>query len=298
MKSGDFHGLKTKLLENDLFQIECLAEAGPRIVRLIPKWTGENLFAEVPDMTAEASSGIYHYRGGHRFWYSPESLAVNYRPDDEGVTVKSIQKGIRLDGGKDRQTGLQKSITIQTSASQPFIVVKHKVENHGRHSVRLAPWAITMMRPEGVAVLPQQFSNLDSDGLLPNRRFALWPYSRWNDPRLNLGDDFILIRSDETSNPFKLGYFNPHGWLGYVHQDVVFLKRYGVRSDEAYPDFGCNAEVYVNQRMIELESLGPILQLEPGEHVVHTETWEIYKESEFPRAIFTEKTIQELFTRG
>ncbi len=51
MGAINFHGNKTVEYENQFFRVECLAEAGPRIVRLIPAWTGENLFAELPDMT-------------------------------------------------------------------------------------------------------------------------------------------------------------------------------------------------------------------------------------------------------
>jgi hypothetical protein len=48
MVYGEYFGHKTVVYENEFFRIECLAEAGPRIVRLIPAWTGENLFAETP----------------------------------------------------------------------------------------------------------------------------------------------------------------------------------------------------------------------------------------------------------
>jgi hypothetical protein len=296
MKFGDFHGHKTAVLENEFFRIECLAEAGPRIVRLIPAWTGENLFAEVPDFTTKTSSGEYHYLGGHCFWYAPESLSHTYIPDTDGGSVRPIQKGLRLLGSREHGTGLQKTITIQISSRQPFILVKHKLENHGRHSVRLAPWAITMLRTQGVAILPQQYGSVDSDGLIPNRKFALWPYTRWDDPRLQLGDEFVLIKSDSTKHAMRLGYFNPHGWLGYVYDDVVFLKRYGVRSDEEYPDYGCNSEVYANFRAVELKSLGPLVELAPREKVIHTETWEVYKDAEIPKAILGGKSLKELLS--
>lgn len=160
--------------------------------------------------------------------------------------------------------------------------------------VRLAPWSITMMRPNGTAILPQQVGNLDDDGLLPNRRFAFWPYSRWNDSRIRLGDEFITIKADGTSNPLKVGYFNPHGWLGYAYYDVLFVKRFGVRSDEEYPDFGCNAEVYVNARALELESLGPFVELAPHVDVVHTETWEVYDTNKIPSGLLRGKSLEEI----
>ena len=297
MVFGDFFGRKTVILENKFFRIECLADAGPRIVRLIPVWTGENLFAELPNATTKSPRGEYHFYGGHRLWRAPENPNRTYIPDDVGVTIREVQNGIKLSGAEEPGTGLRKAITIQMSSSQPFIIVKHKIENLGSSIVRLAPWAITMLRPNGTALLPQQVGNLDDDGVLPNRRFSLWPYSRWDDSRLRLGDDFATVRAEGTANPLKIGYFNPHGWLGYVYFDVMFVKRFGVRRDEDYPDFGCNAEVYVNARALELESLGPFVELAPKVDVVHTETWEVYDTNKIPADLLRGNSLDEIIQR-
>ena len=85
--------------------------------------------------------------------------------------------------------------------------------------------------------------------------------------------------------------------MGYVYDDVMFVKRFGVRRDEEYPDYGCNSEVYVNSRTLELESLGPILELGPKLDVVHTETWEVYKDNEIPKDLLGGKTIDEVLQR-
>ncbi len=297
MEFGDFFDQKTIILENQFFRIECLADAGPRIVRLIPQWTGENLFAELPRTTMQTPQGEYRFYGGHRFWIAPESVARSHVPDSAEVAVKEVQGGIRLSGKAEMHSGLRKIITIQMSSSQPFVIVKHKLENTGSSAIKLAPWAITMMRPKGIALLPQQLGNVDDEGLLPNRRVALWPYSRWDDPRLQLDDDFITINTDSSSNPMKFGYFNPHGWLGYVYDDVMFIKRFGVRRDEEYPDYGCNAEVYVNSRTLELETLGPLIELGPNLDVVHTETWEVYNIDAIPKELLGRKTLDEIISR-
>ena len=294
MKYGDFHGHKSIILENEYFQLECLAQAGPRVVRLIPTWTGENLFAEVPKFTTKTLAGEYHYFGGHRLWYAPESLSRTYYPDGHGISIKEVQDGLRLIGMDEPVTGIRKTITIQISPNRSFIILKHKLQNHGQVSVRLAPWAITMMRPSGTAILPQQQGNVDEDGVMPNRRFALWPYSRWDDARLQLGNEFILVRSGSDSRPLKLGYFNPHGWLGYLYDDVFFVKRFGVRRDKEYEDYGSNSEIYTNHLATELESLGPVVDLHPREDIVHTETWEVYKDTEIPNDLLGGKTLQDL----
>lgn len=297
MLSGDFFGNKTVILENDFFRVECLSEAGPRIVRLIPAWTGENLFAELPNAAAQSPHGDFHFYGGHRLWRAPETFSRSYIPDDQGLSVKEVQGGIKLIGLEEPITGIRKTITIQMSSSQPFIIVKHKIQNLGKLPLNLAPWAISMMRSQGVAILPQQVGHVDDDGLLPNRRFALWSYTRWDDHRLKLGDGFITVKADTVANPLKLGYFNPHGWLGYVYDDVMFIKRFGVRRDEEYPDDGCNSEIYVNSRALELETLGPFVELALQTDVVHTETWEVYDLDKIPKDLLGGKTMDEVLQR-
>ncbi len=180
------------------------------------------------------------------------------------------------------------------SPTRPFIMIKHTIKNHGRTAIRLAPWAVTMLRPKSTVILPQQFGAVDKEGVAPNRNFSLWSYSRWDDPRLNLGEEFIKIRSDDAVRPFKLGYFNPHGWLGYVFEDVFFVKRFGVRRNEEYPDNGCNSEVYATEQVIELQSLGALVDLMPQEKIVHTETWEVYETNNIPKDLLGGKTLAEV----
>lgn len=294
MNRGDFYGRETILLANEFFSVECLTEGGPRIVRLVPNWLGENIFAEVPEAVTQTVHGDFHYLGGHRLWVAPESLEETYIPDEEGVTVKKIHNGLKLQGSVLPDIHLRKTVFIQMSPDRPFVMIKHKIENMGRATKRLAPWAITMLRPNGTAILPQQFGTIDKDGVLPNRTFSLWAYTRWEDQRLQLGDQYIKVKANGDKPPFKLGYFNPHGWLGYVFEDVFFLKRFSVRSDEAYPDNGCNAEVYTNDKVIELESLGAFVELKPHEEVVHTETWEVYETNKIPQDILGELTLEDV----
>ena len=40
----------------------------------------------------------------------------------------------------------------------------------------------------------------------------------------------------------------------------------------------CNAELYTNELMFEVESLSPYTELAPGESAVHTEVWTLDKE--------------------
>ena len=93
---------------------------------------------------------------------------------------------------------------------------------------------------------------------------------------LIFGDDYILLQARPSLPAIKVGMFNPHGWLGYAMNGILFIKRFDQFRGANYPDCGSNAEVFCNDRFVELESLGPLKELRPGESVFHKETWEIY----------------------
>jgi len=43
-----------------------------------------------------------------------------------------------------------------------------------------------------------------------------------------------------------------------------------------YADYGCNNEAYVNGDFLEIESLGPLTIISPGEMVEHLEQWSLH----------------------
>jgi len=65
------------------------------------------------------------------------------------------------------------------------------------------------------------------------------------------------------------------GWIGYLNQGALFIKRIPYEEGKTYPDNGCNFETFSNQEMQEIESLGPIVKLAPAKSVEHVERWEL-----------------------
>ena len=95
-------------------------------------------------------------------------------------------------------------------------------------------------------------------------------------PRLCLGDQHILIESRPQPSAFKVGYMNRRGWIAYLRQGILFVKRFEPQGDQPHADMGCNVEVYCNGRFVEPEMLAPLSRLEPGQSVTHVERWELY----------------------
>ena len=259
-------------LKNEFLEIEYLTDA-LRITGLAPAGK-TNLLVDLRDASSVSTPfGDFHYLGGHRLWHSPEAMPRTYIPDMP-VTVTELSDGIILDTQTEPGTGIRKRMEIRLVPDRPSVTITHTLINDGMWVVELAPWAITQFRLGGTAILPMPVGNVDEAGLLPNRQLSLWPYASFNDPRLKLGDEFILFKASALS-PFKLGYFNPHGWMAYWVEGVLFRKSFMVNQNVTYPDNNCNAEMYCDERFVELESLGPLEELNPGNKAVHIETWEL-----------------------
>ena len=261
------------LLKNDFLQIEYRTDA-LRISGIIP--TGKaNLLVDLHDMPPVATPyGEFHFLGGHRLWHAPEAMPRTYIPDGE-VQTSDVPNGVFLGTATEAGTGIQKCMEIRLSPTKPSVTVTHTLLNNGLWPVELAPWAISQFRLGGTVILPMPVGNADPAGLLHNRQLSIWPYTRMHDPRVRWGDEFILFKADALLPPFKIGYFNPHGWMAYWMDGMLFRKTFDARAGLPHPDNNCNAEMYCNHQFVELESLAPLVTLSPGDSVIHTETWDV-----------------------
>ncbi len=273
---SDYHGLSTSVIENDFIRLEYLSQAGPRIVSL--SYQGSpNMFGDVPDIYWDTPLGKYYPLGGHRLWIAPELPEKTYIPDQTGLEENKIPGGVELVGVREPASGVQKRVRIELDEKEPVVRLTHTITNLNTQAITFAPWAITMFRQGGVAILPQPVGNADPHGLLHNRILVLWAYTKLSDPRLSLGDDYILLNAQPSMPPVKFGFMNKAGWLAYWLEGILFRKTIeAFQPAAAYPDGGCNAETYCNDRFVELESLGPIATVEPNKSVQLVENWELY----------------------
>lgn len=266
--------LPTHTLANDHLRVDYLADAGPRLVRFSRAGSTVNLLADASGISWETPYGPYHLYGGHRLWHAPEAFPRSYLPDTGGLQVETLTDGVLLRQPVEAGSGIVKAMTLRLSATQAALTVEHSLHNAGLWPVELAPWAITQVVLGGVAILP--FAAPAASSYLPNRRLNFWPYTRLRDPRLHLDDDFVLVAGAAHEWVFKTGYFNHAGWMAYWLGELLFVKRWTPQPALPQPDLGSNCEVFVWNRFLELETLGALMQLEPGATVTHSETWELY----------------------
>ncbi|WP_322488462.1 hypothetical protein [Chloroflexus sp.] len=258
-------------IATDRLRLTVLAAGGPRILGLQLD-DGPNLLAETPAARWSTPWGEFALLGGHRLWHAPEAFPRSYWPDLVGPEAELIDHRVILRSAVD-PGGIAKTIAITLDPAQPRMHLRHTLTNHGLWSVELAPWAITQLAPGGVAILPLHDGQPPANPLAPHRQIALWPYTSLPDPRLHLTADYILIDTAFSGPPAKIGAHSPAGWLAYLHHGVVFLKQVAYHPDQPYPDRNSNLEIYYDQDCTELETLAPLLRLDPGAAVTHDEVW-------------------------
>lgn len=249
---------------------------GPRIIRY-GRVGGPNLFKEYAAHRGRCGGRIWRNYGGHRFWVAPEDKVRTYVPDNDPVTWSWRGQTLVVRQAADRLTRLAKELRL-SFAPGGALRVRHRLINQGRRAVRCAPWALTVLAPGGVAILPQEPFLSQPAALLPVRPLALWAYTNMADPRWTWGKREIRLRQDARARtPQKIGFLNQPGWMAYARNGLLFVKRHAVRSGAVYPDFGCNLETYTDRHMLELESLGPLVNVPPGRQVDHDETWGLFR---------------------
>jgi hypothetical protein len=268
----DFYGLPIGSIASQFLRVDYLTSVGPRVIRLVPAGSDTNLLAELPDASWDSPNGRFSVRGGHRLWTAPEVAAVTYLPDDDPLEVEMLPGGVCLTQPLMPQTGLRKQITLELDADAPRLRLRHLLRNEGSVPLECGAWAITQVPIGGTAFIPQPQD--PPNRLLPNRLLSLWAYTRLDDPRLRPAADGLYIDTADAP-PFKLGLRNADGWLSYTRAGWTLRIRFEVPLEGNLPDFGCNCEVYTNAQFLELEALGPLQTLAPGEEIELLEVWEV-----------------------
>ncbi|MGI9863055.1 hypothetical protein SDD30_16895 [Moorella naiadis] len=259
-------------LTNGIVNLIITIDTGPRVVRY--GFTGNvNEFCEEAPITMPVGKEEWRLMGGHRLWHSPEVYPRIYSPDNGPVGWSEVEGGVKVSQKVESWVQIKKEMEITLAEASSKVKIVHHLTNKNAWPVELAAWVLTVMAPGGFEIVPQPRQDT---GLLPNRVIALWLYSRMNDPRVYWGERYILIKQDpEISNPFKFGIANQDGWAAYLNHGNLFIKRFNHQVDARYPDYGVSYETYMNNYILEMESLSPLTLLKPEATVSHVEEWEL-----------------------
>jgi hypothetical protein len=293
MQKRDYCGWKDSYwLSNGEVELVAPSEIGPRIVRY-GFAGGQNVFHNFAHALGKSGEAQWQNRGGHRLWVAPEG-PVSKALDNGPIEVTGSDLRLVLHQPVEPESGMEKELEVTLAPKGTVVTVRHRVTNRNPWPVRFAPWALSVMRPggTGIAGIPPRCRH--DERLLPTNPLVMWGYTDFSDPRWRFTRRFVLLRQDAAATaPQKTGLFNENAWAAYSVNGELFFKRAQAKAGEEYPDYGCSVEIFTNQNMLELETLGPVRTVEPGAAVEHTEEWSLHRVPDVIGA--AEEQLAEIF---
>jgi len=265
-------------ISNAWMELMVTTDVGPRVLRC-GFIGGQNLFKEFPEQLGQSGEGEFRARGGHRLWKAPEDLGSTWIPDNHAVEISLHSDGLTAVAPVEMASGLQKEIDIHLAQSDCSVTMKHRIRNCSETGIELAPWALTVMAPGGLAIagFPQRAQY--PDVLLATNPLVMWAYTDFSDSRWKLMRKYLALRQDANyRGPQKAGLFGEKSWACYLLNGELFMKSTKADASERYADFGCSLELFTNNEFLELETLGPLRALAPGEMAEHVEQWWLHRD--------------------
>lgn len=276
-------------VNNDEIELIVTGDVGPRIIRF-GFVGGQNVFKEFAEQLGKSGEEKFQLRGGDRVWKAPEDPVATWAPDNVPVRIILTATGLIARAPIEPLTDLQKEIEIAMAPSGTAVTVAHRITNHSLFTLEFAPWVLTMMAEGGVAVSGFPPRGRHPIHLEATNPLVMWAYTNLSDPRWKFTKKYLTLRQDPRNKEAqKLGLFNSDTWAAYLLNGEAFVKRTKADPSKTYPDFGCSFETFTNDDFLEIETLGPMTKLSPGDTVEQVEHWGLYRNVQ-P----TELTDQEL----
>lgn len=281
---------KVLSISNGSIELKVTLDVGPRVI-YCARTGGENVMYNDDALTSSVSGERFedafgkgkkwYIYGGHRIWISPEDFPLSYYPDNDPVEWRKDGEKYIFTPPQQKNTEYQFVLEIEPDKKKAAVTVNNIIINNSGGIRNIAPWALSVLAPDGLEIIPQPSEHFE---FLSNREIVLWPYSNMADSRVYWGRDYITLKSvaGTPDGPFKLGINNTAGVAAYLYGSTAFVKHYTHNPKGSYPDRGVSYESYTDARFIEIESLGELSELLPGERCENTEVWKLFKIGKAP----------------
>ena len=278
-------------LTNGEVELIVTTDVGPRVIRY-GFVGGQNLFKEYAEQMGKTGEKDWQGRGGHRIWMAPEDVVLTYPADNFPVKFEVAGDSITLTAPVEKLTGLEKTIIVKLAPKGSAVQVTHRIKNTLAQAREIAPWALTQMAPGGYALTGFPPRGTHPEMLAPTNPLVMWAFTDFSDKRWVFTKKYLVLKQDaKATAPQKTGHFNPNTWGAYVLGTDMFLKKVTADPKKHYTDMGCSYETFSNADMLELETLGPLVNLKQGASTEHVEHWTLHKNIKI--ASFTDDVLDK-----
>jgi hypothetical protein len=167
---------------------------------------------------------------------------------------------------------LQLEWVIRMDPQQPRLALEYRLANRGEATRSIGIWPLFGLGTGARILLPLQAAGDRPENPRPLFHYA---FSKTIDPRFDLTADYLQlhVRRGGEDASIKLGVIHDAGIGGAIVGDTVLVSQVPYESDLPHPEGGPNLSVYASpasgrQPFGELEHMGPLHQLDPGEVVL------------------------------
>lgn len=204
---------------------------------------------------------------GSSLWLSPEAIwramgVIDVSPYKLGYFNDT---DLLLKSNNDSINGFEVSKKFHKNLADTSVTIEYTITSTSTKVQEVAPWEVTRVPTGGLVFFPK---GSPGDIPVPNRRM----------PSLSVKDSTGIIwypHDPSSSSAKKLFMDAGEGWVAYVRNRIVFIKKFPViKSDQAAPGEK-NVELYINREntYMELENQGLYQKLAPGESLIYKVKW-------------------------
>lgn len=258
-------------LSNKHLSLTVVPALSGRVMELL--FRKQNLFwINEPLLKGEAGGGptfgSWKNWGGYKTWLAPQSRWPNPSAQSDemdnvewtviGQTDSAVASALHLRGPIISWGGVQLGRQITLRAGEKKVAVRESIHNASDTTQTWAAWAVAQFPTPGWATFP-------SDGA--RKTLALTP------PKFRRNQ--LHFKGDKK---WKVGTLTKEGWGEYQANDwpapATFHASFPPHADLPHPD-DCNLETWSNSgpAYMELEWLGPLVTLKPGESWIFETQW-------------------------
>ena len=247
---------------------------------------------ELDGQLATPNSGTWANFGGEKCWPAPQSdwpriLGHEWPPpaafDANPFEVSVTESGLILKSPVDPAWGIQAVRHIELDSVESVMRVRTEFHNMLSKPVRVAIWTIAQFQDPACVAIESPLDSKFPGG-----------YTRLinaNPAELAVGGRLLTFVRHPTEF-VKIGSdANEIVWVGQT--SVVHIQSDTLPGE--YPDGGCHVEVYTNpgeQKYVELETLGPLVNLEAGQTIGHTTMYKVLPRTIADARVEAQKAFQ------
>lgn len=294
-------------IEHGSLALVLVPQVGGRIMGM--QWRGHELafinselagrvedVAALQDVRARKRELGFLLWGGDKTWLAPQTRwndDVPFLDLDSGPYELHIEHAgpemaiVRMTSQRCRETGVQITRTVTISAARPEWSVTHHLLNTSSTEVQWGAWDVNMVLKPGQVYLPRAADSQFPKGV---RTFSEEGVSAQVRDHVVHDLGSLAVISCREPQAFKFGVDAHEGWMLSV-LDVAGLGLVGYRKQvpvyagKTY-GHGCIAEVYNSDKYpyFEMEILGPVIPLRPGESFELEERQALFDLAQWPQS--------------